>query len=146
MSLRNIVGNLLRNDVQLNTVIPDERMFGPGVIGVQGEAGTIPPPDISLGPWLSYRFDEEVPRVRDDRTPKASHQEMEIYVHDAPGSYSRIDSALKHVKRIMAAAQPTTNGTVKLMQVDYQGCSQDQFDPEFGTIVRWASFRMMFTE
>lgn len=145
MSLRNIVGSLLRGDAGLNEVIPDERMFGPGVIGAQGETGTIRPPDISAGPWLVYRFDDQVPRIRDDRVVRAAHQELEIYVHDAPGSYSRIDTALNHVVRIMAAAGGQTNGAVRLMQVDYEGRSPDRSDPDFGTTFRFDAFRMVYT-
>lgn len=71
----------------------------------------------------------------------------EIWIHDDPGSYDRIDGILKSIyDRLDGAEHLTDDEGNELMSSSWQGTSGDLNDPGFRTITKNISFEVVGKE
>jgi hypothetical protein len=71
----------------------------------------------------------------------------EIWIHDDPGSYDRIDAILKSVyDRLNGAEHLTDEAGNELMSSTWRGTSGDLNDPGFRTITKNISFEIVGKE
>lgn len=101
-------------------------------------------------------------RERDSAlNPGVAHwQDLEIHVHDEPGSYTRIDGIISDIHDIFPCDDsgffpwPQTNpvtsdpwdtglGATHAIGARFQGDSADSADDYYGTITRYASYRLV---
>lgn len=70
--------------------------------------------------------------------PGVSENFATIWVHDEPGSYTRIDDALKVIRAVLEGAVTDLGGVA----CRWQGDSAELADEFFGTITRNTSYRL----
>lgn len=93
--------------------------------------------------------------------PGVAHwQDLEIYVHDEPGSYTHIDEIINQIHGIFpcddsgffpwpqdnpVTSSPWDSGLEASHAIGarFQGDSADQADDYYGTITRYASYRLV---
>lgn len=78
----------------------------------------------------------------ENRMGVAQSQRFFAYVHDEPGSYIGIEEILNEVKAALLANLPATIGSTRVTAVEWEGDGDDLYDDTFGTITRYAQFRL----
>lgn len=63
-----------------------------------------------------------------------------VHVHDDIGDYTRIDDTLKVVRDVLLAAPVKTLNGVYLLDVQWEGDSDDLLDPERGTNMKNSTY------
>lgn len=86
-------------------------------------------------PFIVLKFDRETPR-RSWRTGPTDVP-IQIWVHDTPGDYERIDMVIRRIRAIYALLP----NKVGFFESRYFSTSVDLQDPELGTIVKVATFQ-----
>lgn len=69
---------------------------------------------------------------------------LQVWIHDEPGDYDRIDRCLQHVRDAFDELVGMYTGTAGkwLSQVDWQGNSDNLDDDEVGTFVRYGEYML----
>jgi hypothetical protein len=69
---------------------------------------------------------------------------LQVWVHDSPADYERIDGALRRLRTILGSIEAVRVGASDsgLHTIVWEGDSDDLRDDEVGTITRWAQFRL----
>lgn len=69
---------------------------------------------------------------------------LQVWVHDVPGNYQRINEALKRLRTILTRVQGVNVGdaTDWITSIRWEGDSDDLRDDEAGTFTRNAQFRI----
>lgn len=97
-------------------------------------------------PFLIHRFSTERSELRDGGVSVAQSSFVTISAHDTPGDYMRIDAVLERVKTLMESAQSTTDPTdlaYLLVRCEWDGGTEDLYDPDKETIFRQSRFRII---
>lgn len=68
---------------------------------------------------------------------------VEVYVHDQPESYVKIDNCLGLISAIMNSHAATQIAGHWLSSVEDQGWSEDLFDDHYETATRFGTYRMI---
>jgi hypothetical protein len=68
---------------------------------------------------------------------------LEIWFYDEPGSYLRIDAALKSFRNYLVAITHRVVGSEHIAQIDWTGDSPDLPAEEYGGITRSSSFNLI---
>lgn len=127
--MRKLVWNLLTTDEALNGLgITQESVFA--------ETGVDTP---QMRPFLVTRWGTDEVGVS-----SVSRRLLTVWVHDEPADYTRIDAVITRVRAVLEAAvarQDPDGGW--LVQVEWQGNSEDLSDDAHGTVVRNAAFRVV---
>ena len=93
-------------------------------------------------PYLVHRFgnetDENLAEV--DVYPRKMY--FQVYVHDIPGDYIRIDSLVELVKAAFRSQTIASAAVAGVHHIRYLETSRDLSDPELGTIFRYIRFQM----
>lgn len=111
--------------------IPAERWFQMGAIDETPEK-----------PFGVYRLSQSVPGVT--RRSKSRSVSLEVWVHDTPGSYTRIDGVLDAVENTLEAVVHASSAEGEsISQVDWQSRSPDLDDTGFRTICKMSSFTLI---
>jgi len=118
---REFVFDRLNGDVALAAFVGD-RIFG-----------TVP--DNPDRPYVVIRFDPLIPEGS-----WGEFQDMTVWVHDQPESYTRIDEILPLVRTALQGPLSVPGETG--IHVDWSGDSQDLSDDARGTILRTSSYRL----
>lgn len=111
--------------------VPVERIFQAGSVDDQPET-----------PFIVYRLSGDFPTVT--RRSSARRQSAEIWVHDRPGDYSRIDGILKQIEQTFddvvhaSAAEGESISTA-----DWESRSPDLNDDGFGTICKMTNYSLI---
>jgi len=121
MTWREFIFERLTGDAPLTALVGD-RIFGT----LEGS------PD---RPFVVIRFDPSVPAIKG-----AEVQDMTIWVHDEPESYTRIDEILPLIRAALEG--PVSIAGENGIHVDWSGDSQDLSDDARGTILRSSSYRL----
>lgn len=88
-------------------------------------------------PFIMLRFG---PTVR-GAYAGTSQTELQVWVHDEPGDYLRIQAILQAVRAALEGVVASAGAHV----ARWQGESQDLADDGYGTITRWASYNLVGT-
>lgn len=104
-----------------------------------GSIGDVPP----ARPFGIYRLSSTLPglttRSRAGRTPR-----LEIWVHDDPGSYVRIDGILSSLEDAFTAVSNLSAAEGEsIAQADFESRSPDLNDTGFRTICKMSSFKLV---
>lgn len=129
MSLRSYVFSLLTTDATLN---------GLGITA----ASTFITHDTDtpqMRPLMILRWQRADPGLRgDDAYASSNFRRLQVWVHDAPGDYDRIDQVLKRVRDVLTSVHAQYTGTSYewVSQTRWEGDSEDLRDDDAGTITR----------
>jgi hypothetical protein len=85
-------------------------------------------------PFIVIRFGNVIPQVG-----ATFFQDSALWVHDAPGSYVRIESILSILREELEGPVPDAKG----IAVQWLGESEDLADDERKTIVKNAAYRLV---
>lgn len=111
--------------VDLHALIPAANIFGAG--SLEGSP--------AVKPFIMQRFG---PKVR--RIPEGPYSRtVSIWVHDVPGDYLRIESALGLIRPLLEG-QVAEAGAISC---EWAGDSGDLADDGYGTITRYTSFTLV---
>jgi hypothetical protein len=131
MNWRTWAAEQLRLYVPLTTIIPAKSMYAAG--SLTGRP--------SLVPFLIVDFGTEFIGPY----PGASEQEMDVFVHDEPGDFMRIDQVLTYVRQALMGGEDVTTGRVAEtngIAVSWDSDSRDLADDGYKTIYKFASFTL----
>lgn len=113
---------ILTSDADVTEIIPAERWYP------SANFKEVPPTLFGV-----YKLGPESHEIAD-----ATLIPAEVWVYDSPGSYTRIDDALKRIRDAVISA-PADDG---MFPAEWAGDSEDLSDDEMGTIFRTASFQL----
>jgi len=94
-------------------------------------------------PYIMYKmFVTQAEMMGDDR-PKVFNQSMQVFVHDVPGDFLRIDDIIRILKDLFHNASDKLAGVEIVRWLD---SSEDFKDSDMGTIIRFIRFRILYKE
>lgn len=85
-------------------------------------------------PYMVLKFGNTTPNIGG-----STFTELFVWVHDEPGDYGRIDSALRLVRAKLSGQVSDPSG----ISCNWQGDSVDLADDTFGTITRNSSYQLV---
>lgn len=132
MSLRAFVFGLLTTDAELNE------------LGLNADS-TFITHDVDtpqVRPLMVLRWQRTDPGMGDEETDWVNFRRLQVWIHDEPGDYDRIDRALRRVRSVLMNVRGTYTGTTRhwVTQTNWEGDSDDLRDDDAGTIARHAQF------
>jgi hypothetical protein len=111
--------------------IPAERIFQLSAID-----------ETPVKPFMVYRLSGTSPGVT--RASKSRVSRLEIWVHDNPGSYTRIDGTLTAIEnRFAEVTYESAAEGESISVIDFDARSPDLDDTGFQTICRMSSFTII---
>lgn len=128
MNWRQWIHQTLIASAPVTAIVPAASIFGSGPAEAR----------IDAKPFIIIRMMPSTIAVKEGIAYKTGAQ---IWAHDAPGSYVRIDS-------VLSAVTGALSGVVALpgaVRCTAQGRSQDLADDGFDTITKYASFELVGT-
>ena len=129
--MRSWIYNLIVNMANLGSI--KDRVVSSAATEEQMKALAKPFMIISMG-----ADDLPVDSTTDDGT---FNQMVDVYVHDAPGSWNKIDDACVVLKRELPQAAPAVVGGLSVYQLKYLETSNDATDDMLGTNFRRVTFQ-----
>lgn len=127
MNWREWVYQTLLNDEELMDLVPVGSVFGAGAVGTRPESK--PFVVIRMGPTQYNSF--------------WSAANVQIWVHDEPGDYGRIDQIIDRCKSVLNRKTVDRLGGIVS---EWTGDSTDLADDGYGTITRNTSYRLVTSE
>lgn len=91
-------------------------------------------------PFLVHRLGLNIPELTDNNRAVAMSSPSAVWIHDLPGDYGRIDLIAEEIKNVFQNAAPG-----KVIQATWMSLGEELRDPEMGTILRVATFRLAYT-
>lgn len=126
--MRTTVYNLLRG---VSVDIPDDRIKQLSSLDVAPEK-----------PFMVYRLTGNGSGVT--RRSPSKQVRLEVWVHDVPGSYTRIDDVLRAVEDKFKTVQHVSfRANESISQIDFDTRSPDLDDSGFRSICRMSSFTLI---
>lgn len=126
--MRATITALLR---QAQREVPIERIFQIG--SVEKKPETL---------FIVYRLSGDFPTVT--RRSPARRVSLEIWVHDQPGDYSRIDGILKQIEATFDAVVHASAAEGEWVSTaDFESRSPDLNDDGFGTICKMTNYSLI---
>lgn len=132
MSVRQFVFETLKNDAVLRPLVA-ERVF-------QGESLNH---STQVKPFLVYRLGNDTSELLAEVDTTAHRQFLQVYVHDEPADYSRIDQMCDGVRGAFRAVNGS--GVEGIYTVTYLETSRDLDDPVLATIFRYVRFQLVMS-
>lgn len=86
-------------------------------------------------PFLVHRFSTNRPDIMDGNKAVASTQYVWVWVHDDPGSYTKVDDGLERAKAVLQGLTGSPGSGVNTVR--WVDSSDDLFDPDMGTVCRF---------
>lgn len=114
------------------------RTLGLPALNVYSGGSIDTPPD---EPFLTLRWGSTFKGVHQEAP--STEQILDIWVNDQPADYSRIDSMIQRIKRIMASLAGSKTEVGWITCVEWTGDGVDDVDDAYGTIVRTTSYRLI---
>jgi hypothetical protein len=109
------------------TVWPPERIYQGSNVDDQPEF-----------PFIVHRY-----RITDASASGRGRNGLEVWFYDAPGSYLRIDKALKDFRNYLVAVTDRRASSEHIAQIEWTGDSPDLPAEEYGGITRSGSFNLI---
>lgn len=119
-----------------NAIVVDATLTGLGVVSAGVLAGEVDTP--AQRPFLVLRWGDTIPGL-----DTVDRKVLVIWVHDNPGSYSRIDSVIRGLKVLFRSMEADQHATGWLIKAEWVTDSGDLTDDGHGTIVRTTSFNFV---
>lgn len=101
----------------------------------QGESATT---NLIEKPFIFYTIGNATDEQLSEEGDRPYRQFFQIYIHDAPADYTKIDSVVKLVKDRLQNARSTE---YNVMTVNHLETSRDLDDDTMGTIFRYCRFQ-----
>jgi hypothetical protein len=89
-------------------------------------------------PFLIYRVGNETTEAVSEDLPTPHRVYFQVYIHDGPSDYTRIDSLCNEVRKALVGG-PFPD--YKILRVDYMETSRDLNDDTMRTIFRYIRFQ-----
>lgn len=90
-------------------------------------------------PFIVFKYGNDTPALEGDMEAAAERGLAEVWFHDTPGSYKRINELLDHIKKAWPGPVASATGGIACR---WLGNSPELSDDGYGTITRYASFEM----
>jgi hypothetical protein len=132
-------------DTLINSTQAGDRVYSASTLGTSPNAqGTAPLIPARPGwPFIIVRFMPEVPYVDVDETSDASDVVCQVYVYDDRGSYTLIDEVMKECRDLLKALTGIRSASGAFcMRSKWEGVSQDFFDEQYQSNVRFGTVRL----
>lgn len=134
MTMRSYLAQSLRDSAALASL----GLVDAGVLA--GDVDTV-----TLRPFIQFRW-MPVSRGMTRTANGPVRRLLNLWFHDEPNDYTRIDDMSFVVKSLWGAIQGVNHGAGTIILVEWQGDSQDVSDTAIGTIARFSTFRVVGTE
>lgn len=108
-----------------------------GIFGARMYQGESMTTSVIEKPFLVYTIGNATNELLSEDDDQPQRQFFQIYIHDEPADYTRIDDAIDAVKKLLVNS--TDNGDV--INVLYLETSRDLDDETMGTIMRYIRFQ-----
>ncbi len=132
--MRALVRSLLVADVEYldeEYQIPEDRWFGSGATT---STPASPFAEIKMSGWL--------PGIGPLR-----RRRLEVWVHDQPGDYDRVDKILEYVRQVLDGAEHRKGASgAEIVRCEWKSDSPDLDDDGYGTITRMSAFEIIGKE
>lgn len=112
---------------EAQSVVPAERIFPFGSVDTTPQT-----------PFIVYKLSGRFSNLTSRRA--TGPVRVEVWVHDTPGSYTRIEEVLDKVEDRFLLALHEEVGGDRISQIDYDSRSPDLDDTGFRTICKMSSF------
>lgn len=119
-----------------SAILADPTLSGLGVVSQGVLAGDVDTP--KQRPFLNLRWGQTLPGL-----DVVQRRTLEIWVHDKPNDYTRIDSILVRLRAVVVSVVGSSNGLGHVVGVEWTGDSDDLVDDGHDTITRTASFSLV---
>lgn len=93
-------------------------------------------------PFLTFHWGNTNPGYEDIPFPLVNERDFQVWIHDEPGDYTRIDDAIARVRTVLTGIVGADTGAGWVQEVHWLGDSDDLSDDEQGTITRFGEFRV----
>lgn len=94
-------------------------------------------------PFAIYRVGLSVADLRGDGQTRVKTTPVQIFFHDEPGDYGKIDNMLRLARVILEGGNSREHGIIDCGWVED---SEDLRDDEFHTNLRWARYQVIHEE
>lgn len=93
-------------------------------------------------PFVVLRWQNTVPGLGDDDTRWVNTRRLQVWAHDDPGDYDRIDQILQRVRVVLKQLVGVNTGESGswIAETNWEGDSDDLSDEAVGTITRNSSY------
>lgn len=119
-----------------SAIIADATLVSFGVVEAGVLAGDVDTP--KSRPFINLRWGVTTPGL--DRVQVRT---LEIWVHDKPNDYTRIDEIIIRLRVVLGSLIGSSNGSGHVVGVEWTGDSPDLVDDGHDTITRTASFSLV---
>lgn len=125
--MRQFIYDTLRNDLDVQAFC-DDRIY-------QGES--LDHSEL-VRPFIVYRVGNETSELFSEDAQTPHRVFFQVYLHDTPADYMRIDEGVKAVIKALKGAR---DPAYKILRVNYLETSRDLDDSELRTILRYVRFQ-----
>jgi hypothetical protein len=99
--------------------------------------------EVPIKPYLMYKMFVTAPEMMGDDLSKVLTQGFQVFVHDVPGDFLRIDDIIQVLRNLFTNASDKAAGVVSVRWVDV---SEDFRDSDMGTNTKFIRFRVLYKE
>ena len=92
-------------------------------------------------PFIMYRSVANIPDLRGDDGDQTSSETFLIFVHDAPGDYLQIDTAIARIKQLLGGTYDQASGIIRSIWLE---TSDDFRDEDMGTITKYCRIQVKY--
>jgi hypothetical protein len=141
--MRGLVRQELLNIPELLTIVPEDRIYGSGAVGIPRQQEHDVPPR----PFAEIRFSILTPGLS-----LVKRRRVEIWFHDDEGSYDRIDRCIKlvygHLDQLAQVnfSDPETGENSELILAEWISDSTDLYDTGYRTNCRSTGYDLVGKE
>lgn len=97
----------------------------------------------STKPFIIYRVGLSTSSLRGDGLTRVLSSPIQVFIHDDPGDYARIDQMLRMARVMLEGGSSSEHG---IISCDWIEDSEDLRDDEFHTNLRWGRFQVTHEE
>lgn len=94
-------------------------------------------------PFLTFHWGNTNPGYRDHPFATVNEKDFQVWVHDTPGDYTKIDSILFRVRTVLTAIEASDTGAGWVNEIEWLGNSDDLSDDIQNTITRFGEYRLV---
>jgi hypothetical protein len=99
--------------------------------------------EVPTKPYLMYKMFATAPEMMGDDLSKVITQGFQVFVHDVPGDFLRIDDIIQLLRFLFTNASDKVAGVISVRWIDV---SEDFKDSDMGTNTRFIRFRVLYKE